>query len=138
LASLQKGENMDFEGIVCPACAFSLNEEMLEKRLKCPNCGTNLKQKKFLGFLEYLMMQGIVSNLDFFDEDLYNDERKMDEDRELLDETDPNEYEDKSEQFERYEDSVNTDKNVTDESEFRAWDGVEDDWQEFNKKKDEK
>ena len=51
---------------------------------------------------------------------------------------DPNEYEDKSEQFERYEDSVNTDKNVTDESEFRAWDGVEDDWQEFNKKKDEK
>ena len=38
-----------------------------------------------------------------FEKNLYNDERKI-EDRELLDETDPNEYEDKSEQFERYED----------------------------------
>ena len=97
---------MDFEGIVCPACAFPLEEEMLAKKLKCPNCATNLKQKKYLGFLEYLMMQGIVSNIDFFDEDLYGDERKNEEGRELLDETDPNEYENKSEKFERYEDSI--------------------------------
>ena len=129
---------MDFEGIVCPACAFPLKEEMLENNLKCPNCTTNLKQKKFLGFLEYLMMQGIVSNIDFFDEVLYGDERKSEEGKELLDETDPNEYEDKSEKFERYEDSINVDKNVTDEEEFREWDGVEEDWQEFNKKKNEK
>ena len=129
---------MDFEGIVCPACAFPLKEEMLENSLKCPNCTTNLKQKKFLGFLEYLMMQGIVSNKDFFDEVLYGDERKSEEGKELLDETDPNEYEDKSEKFERYEDSINVDKNVTDEEEFREWDGVEEDWQEFNKKKNEK
>tara|TARA_B100001250_G_C19782764_1_gene782640 strand:+ start:1086 stop:1475 length:390 start_codon:yes stop_codon:yes gene_type:complete len=129
---------MDFEGIVCPACAFPLKEEMLENSLKCPNCTTNLKQKKFLGFLEYLMMQGIVSNIDFFDEVLYGDERKSEEGKELLDETDPNEYEDKSEKFERYEDSINVDKNVTDEEEFREWDGVEEDWQEFNKKKNEK
>tara|TARA_Y100001970_G_C14204641_1_gene843214 strand:- start:514 stop:897 length:384 start_codon:yes stop_codon:yes gene_type:complete len=127
---------MDFEGIVCPACAYPLEEEMLENNLKCKNCATNLKQKKFLGFLEYLMMQGIVSNLDFFDESLY--ERESDEGKELLDETDPNEYEDKSEQFERYEDSINADKNITDEEEFREWDGVEDDWQEFNKKKNDK
>lgn len=129
---------MDFEGIVCPACAFPLKEEMLENNLKCPNCTTNLKQKKFLGFLEYLMMQGIVSNIDFFDEVLYGDERKSEEGKELLDETDPNEYENKSEKFERYEDSINVDKNVTDEEEFREWDGVEEDWQEFNKKKNEK
>ena len=128
---------MDFEGIVCPACAFPLEEEMLAKKLKCPNCATNLKQKKYLGFLEYLMMQGIVSNIDFFDEDLYGDERKNEEGRELLDETDPNEYENKSEKFERYEDSINVDKNVTDEEEFREWDGVEEDGQEFNKKKNE-
>ena len=128
---------MDFEGIVCPACAFPLKEEMLENNLKCPNCTTNLKQKKFLGFLEYLMMQGIVSNIDFFDEVLYGDERKSEEGKEMLDETDPNEYEDKSEKFERYEDSINVDKNVTDEEEFREWDGVEEDWQEFNKKKNE-
>ena len=127
---------MDFEGIVCPACAYPLEESMLENNLKCTNCATNLKQKKFLGFLEYLMMQGIVSNLDFFDESLY--ERESDEGKELLDETDPNEYEDKSEQFERYEDSINADKNVTDEEEFREWDGVEDDWQEFNKNKNDK
>ena len=128
---------MDFEGIVCPACVFPLEEKMLETKLKCPNCATNLKQKKYLGFLEYLMMQGIVSNIDFFDEVLYGDERKNEEGKELLDETDPNEYEDKSEKFERYEDSINVDKNVTDEEEFREWDGVEDDWQEFNKKKNE-
>ena len=126
---------MDFEGIVCPACSAPLDERLLEENnLKCKNCVTNLKQKKFLGFLEYLMMQGIVSNLDFFDEVLYGDERKNDEGKELLDETDPNEYEDKSEQFERYEDSLNVDKNITDEKEFREWDGVEEDWQEFNKK----
>ena len=122
---------MNFEGIVCPACSASLDEEMLENNLKCANCATNLKQKKFLGFLEYLMMQGIVSNLDFFDEVLYGDERKNDEGKELLDETDPNEYEDKSEQFERYEDSINADKNITDEEEFREWDGIEEDWQEL-------
>ncbi len=128
---------MDFEGIVCPACSATLDEQLLEEnKLKCANCATNLKQKKFLGFLEYLMMQGIVSNLDFFDEVLYGDERENEEGKELLDETDPNEYEDKSEQFERYEDSLNVDKNVTDEKEFREWDGVEDDWQEFNKKND--
>ena len=129
---------MDFEGIVCPACSFPLQEEMLENNLKCTNCSTNLKQKKFLGFLEYLMMQGIVSNLDFFDEVLYGDERKNEESKELLDETEPNEYEDKSEQFERYEDSLNVDKNITNEEEFREWDGVEDDWQEFNKNKNDK
>ena len=26
---------------------------------------------------------------------------------------------------------------ITDEEEFREWDGVEEDWQEFNKKKNE-
>ena len=129
---------MEFENLICPSCSGSLDEGLLQKKLQCSNCGINLKQKKFLGFLEYLMMNGISSNLDFFDVDLYGDERKNEEDKELKDETDPNEYENKSEVFERYEDSVNTDKNITDEVDFRKWEGVEEDWQEFNKKKEKK
>ena len=127
---------MELEGLICPACSTSLNEAMLEEKLQCHTCGTNLKNKKFLGFLEFLMMQGIVSNLDFFDQDIYGDERKNEELQELKDETDPNEYEDKSEKFERYEDTIKIKENATDEEDFREWEGVEDDWEEFNKKKD--
>ena len=99
---------MEFEGLICPACSTPLKEELLEEKLQCQTCGTNLKHRKFLGFLEFLMMQGIVSNLDFFDEQLYGDEKKSEESKELKDETDPNEFEDKSEKFERYEDTVTT------------------------------
>ena len=103
----------------------------------CPHCHTKLKQKKYLAFLEFLMMQGLVEDMDFFDQSLYGDEiKKSETEEELLDETTHDEYEDKSEQFERYEDSLNVDKNITDEKEFREWDGVEYDWQEFNKKND--
>ena len=129
---------MQLEGLICPACSSELDERHLEDKLQCIQCGSNLKNKKYLGFLEFLMMQGIVSNIDFFDHDIYGEERKNEEGRELLDETDPNEYEDKSEQFERYEDSVQVDKNTTDEDEFREWEGVDDDWEEFNRQKKEK
>ncbi len=81
------------------------------------------------------MMQGIVSNLDFFDEQLYGDEKKNEEGKELKDETDPNEYEDKSEKFERYEDTMTSNEKTTDEADFREWEGVEDDWEDFNRKK---
>ncbi len=126
---------MEFEGLICPACSTPLDEELLEEKLQCQLCGTNLKQKKFLGFLEFLMMQGIVSNLDFFDEQLYGDEKKNEEGKELKDETDPNEYEDKSEKFERYEDTMTSNEKTTDEADFREWEGVEDDWEDFNRKK---
>ena len=127
---------MEFEGLICPACSTPLKEELLEEKLQCQTSGTNLKNKKFLGFLEFLMMQGIVSNLDFFDEQLYGDEKKSEEGKELKDETDPNEYEDKSEKFERYEDTVTAVEKTTDEEDFREWEGVEEDWEDFNRKKE--
>ena len=56
---------MAFEGLICPACSNQLDEIMLEEKMVCPNCNTNLKQKKFLAFLEFLMMNGLVTNIDF-------------------------------------------------------------------------
>ena len=53
---------MAFEGLICPACSSSLDEqEMLAGNLVCSYCKTNLKQKKYLAFLEYLIMVGICS-----------------------------------------------------------------------------
>ena len=126
---------MSFEGIICPKCSNSILEEHLEEKLSCPSCGVNLKDKRFLGFLEFLMMQGIVSNIDFFDEILYGDEIKKNEtEKEQKDETDPDEYEDKSARI-KYVDAKHDLKEVTtDEEEFREWDGIEEDWQEFNRK----
>ena len=41
---------MAFEGLICPACSNPLDERNLEDNMICPNCNTNLKQKKFLAF----------------------------------------------------------------------------------------
>ena len=61
----------DFNELLCPVCEWPLTEEGLRKKLVCPHCKTNLKQPQFINFLEYLIAQGIVENLDFFDETLY-------------------------------------------------------------------
>ena len=84
------------EGLICPACTTPVEEDILQKALICPHCKTNLKQKKFLAFIEYLIMHGLV-DVDFFDEVLYGEGvKKSVEEKELEDETDPDEYEDKS------------------------------------------
>ena len=125
---------MAFEGLICPACTTPVEEDILQKALICPHCKTNLKQKKFLAFIEYLIMHGLV-DVDFFDEVLYGEGvKKSVEEKELEDETDPDEYEDKSERI-NYVDIKHDLKEVTtDEEEFREWDGIEEDWQEFNRK----
>ena len=125
---------MAFEGLICPACTTPVEEDILHKALICPHCKTNLKQKKFLAFIEYLIMHGLV-DVDFFDEVLYGEGvKKSVEEKELEDETDPDEYEDKSERI-KYVDIKHDLKEVTtDEEEFREWDGIEEDWQEFNRK----
>ena len=94
-------EDVSFEGLICPACSSPLDENQLDQKIICPHCKTNLKQKKYLAFLEYLMMVGVVSNLDFFDETLYGDEieHKTVEEKELEDFTNPEDYEDKSEKL---------------------------------------
>tara|TARA_Y100000590_G_scaffold372655_1_gene435835 strand:+ start:212 stop:622 length:411 start_codon:yes stop_codon:yes gene_type:complete len=129
-------EDMNFEGLICPACSSTLNEDELDQKIVCPHCKTNLKQKKYLAFLEFLMMQGIV-DIDFFDQSLYTvDTTRTVEERELQDETDPEEYENKAERMQYIEEKHDLKEVTTDESEFREWDGLDEDWQEFNKKQD--
>ena len=86
---------MAFEGLICPACSNTLDEELLKDKLICVKCKTNLKQKKYVAFLEYLMMTGIVSDLDFFDQTIYGDEieHKTIEEKELEDFTNPEDSE---------------------------------------------
>ena len=128
---------MAFEGLICPACSSSLDEKiMIKGNLICQKCNTNLKQKKYLAFLEYLMMSGIVSHIDFFDQTLYGHEieQKTTEEKELEDFTNPEDYEDKTEKFKNYDENVDLNEVTTDEESFREWDGIEEDWEDFNKK----
>ena len=127
---------MPFEGLICPACSSTLSEKELKDKLICIHCNTNLKQKKYLAFLEYLMMVGIVSNIDFFDETLYGDEieHKTVEEKELEDFTNPEDYEDATEKFKHFDETADLKEVTTDEETFRKWDGLEEDWEDFNKK----
>ena len=53
------------EGLICPVCENTIEEIDLKESLKCPNCSVDLKNRKYLDFLEFLMANGIVENLDF-------------------------------------------------------------------------
>ncbi len=55
--------------VLSPCCDEEIKVSEIGKKLKCPLCNTNLKQRTFLPFLEYLMENGHVENLDFFDLD---------------------------------------------------------------------
>ena len=132
---------MVFEGLICPNCSGELDEKQISNGdLKCPHCKVNIRQKKYLAFLEYLMMVGIVPDLDFFDETLYGDEieHKSVEEKELEDFTNPEDYEDKTEKFKHYDENVDLNEVTTDEESFRKWDGIEEDWEDFNKEKKDK
>ena len=126
----------DFEGLICPACSNPIDEEYLSKNLTCLKCKTNLKDKEYLAFIEFLIMHGII-DVNFFDHTLYGEEvARATEEEELRDETDPNEYEDKSQRI-NYDEKHDLKEVTTHEEEFREWDGIEEDWQEFNKKNNE-
>ena len=72
--------------ILSPCCDEEIRVSDIGDKLKCPLCKTNLKQRAFLPFLEYLMENGHVENLDFFDLDLYNqDKESLDSQDEELD-----------------------------------------------------
>ena len=133
---------MTFEGIICPACSGSLDEELLSKKLQCQHCGVKFKQKKYLAFMEYLISNGIVDNLDFFDKSLYGDEVEIKtiEEQELSDETNPDDYEAKVDRMKFAEDNpgVENTEITTKEEEFRKWDGIDEDWMEFNQKDEKK
>lgn len=127
---------MKLEGIVCPECNEPLKEEELAKSLVCPKCRTNLKNRKYLDFVEFLMTQGIVTDMDFFDQALYGADAVFEQDIEALDETDPNEFERIERQIRNLDEDIELNEVTTDEEEFRQWEGLEDDWEEFNRRQD--
>ena len=130
---------MTFEGLICPNCSGQLDEEELKSGIFiCPHCGKNLKNKKYIAFIEYIIMIGLVSDLDFFDHSIYGDEieHKTTEEKELEDFTNPEDYEDKSEKMKNYDETADLKEVTTDESQFREWDGIDDDWEEFNSREE--
>ena len=127
---------MEIEGLVCPECNEPLDEKELAKSLVCPNCRTNLKSRKYLDFVEFVMAQGIVTDMDFFDQALYGADAAFEQDMEEGDETDPNEFERLDHQIKNLDEDVDLNEVTTDEEEFRQWEGIEEDWEEFNRRQD--
>ena len=121
------------EGLICPSCENTIEEIDLKDSLKCPNCKTDLKDRKYLDFLEFLMANGIVENLDFFDQDVYSDDVD-DLDQTKEEEGDPSEYEKKKDVFNIYENELFPKNVEADETEgYTEFDGINDDWEEFKK-----
>ena len=122
------------EGLICPACENTVEEIDLKYSLKCPKCGTDLKDRKYLDFLEFLMANGIVENLDFFDQVIYSDDVD-DLDQTKEEEGDPGEYEKKKDVFNIYESELFPKNIEADATEgYTEFDGINDDWQEFNER----
>ena len=86
------------EGIICPVCENTLEEVDLRDSLVCPHCRADLKDRKFLDFLEFLMANGIVDNLDFFDPEVYSEDVD-DLDQTKEEEGDPSEFEKKKDHY---------------------------------------
>ena len=122
------------EGSICPICESTLEEVDLKESLICVHCKTDLRDRKFLDFLEYLMANGIVENLDFFDIDVYREdiERLDPEDEE---EVDPSEYEKRKETFSLYENEMvqQQSKQEGEDTAYEEFKGIEEDWEDFNK-----
>ena len=80
------------EGIICPNCGATLEEVDIKESLTCVHCKTDLKDRKYLDFLEYLMANGLIEDLDFFDQKVYSEdvERLEPDDEE---DVDPNDFE---------------------------------------------
>ena len=106
------------EGLICPVCENTIEEIDLKESLKCPNCSVDLKNRKYLDFLEFLMANGIVENLDFFDPKVYSDDID-DLDQTKEEEGDPSEYEKKKDLFNIYENELHP-KNVEENEEKKS------------------
>ena len=126
------------EGLICPACENTIEEIDLKDSLKCTNCKIDLKDRKYLDFLEFLMANGIVENLDFFDQDVYSDDVD-DLDQTKEEEGDPSEYEKKKDVFNIYENELFPKNVEEDQTEgYTEFEGINDDWEEFNERTFEK
>ena len=126
------------EGLICPACENTIEEIDLKDSLKCANCKTDLKDRKYLDFLEFLMANAIVENLDFFDQDVYSDDVD-DLDQTKEEEGEPSEYEKKKDVFNIYENELFPKNVEEDQTEgYTEFEGINDDWEEFNERTFEK
>ena len=127
---------MALEGIICPECSVPLHEEELKKKVVCPSCNTDLKQPKYLDFIEYLIANGIVVDIDFFDMKLYKNELER-LDPADQEEVDPQDYEKKKDTFSLFEEDSEPIKQKSESEDIDDWEGLEEDWEEFNRRDDE-
>ena len=135
------------EDLVCPECGQPLSEEQLKKSLVCTHCKKNLRNPKYLNFLELLVFYDIVDDIDFFDVNLYGDEM-LKEEREDYDEpdVDPSKFEKHKDVWDEFEDELAREKNLKGETEeSNAWNIfedniiIDDDWDdELNQENHEK
>ncbi len=124
------------EGIICPACEAPLEEVDIRESLTCKNCKTDLQDRRFLDFLEFLMANGMVEDLDFFDQKVYSEdvERLEPDDEE---DVDPNDFEKKKDIFSLYESEMEMYKQKAEDEEIKGYEdfeGIEEEWQDFNKR----
>ncbi|MEE2876301.1 MAG: hypothetical protein VX822_00760 [Candidatus Neomarinimicrobiota bacterium] len=121
---------MHSEGLICPQCSSPLEEEDIKESLVCLNCKTDLQNATYLDFIEYLVANGIVKDIDFFDMKIYKDEiERLDPtDQE---EVDPQDFEKKKDTFSLFEEEVETVEKDNTEN-LDVWEGLEEDWEEFN------
>ena len=122
--------NLDqIDEVLSPCCDEEIKVSEIGKKLKCPLCNTNLKQRAFLPFLEYLMENGHVENLDFFDLDLYNQDKENlgaeDEDLDL------EKYEVKKDSLNIYEEDKKFDNSDSETKDSIDESAVSSDWTKF-------
>jgi len=118
------------EGIICPNCGANINEEDLRKKLACPLCKKDLKDRSYLDFLEYLMTNGIVENLDFFDAAVYSEDIER-FDHEDEDDVEITEHEKRKDTFNLYENEM-VKQQDEEELDYKDFEGLDEDWEDFN------
>ena len=124
------------EGIICPNCGASLEDIDIKESLTCRYCKVNLKDRKYLDFLEYLMANGLIEDLDFFDQKVYSEdvERLEPDDEE---DVDPAEFEKKKDIFSLYESEMEMYKQKAEDDEIKGYEdfeGIEEEWEDFNQR----
>ena len=119
------------EGIICPNCGANINEADLRKKLACPHCKKDLKDRSYLDFLEYLMTNGIVENLDFFDTAVYSEDIER-FDHEDEDDVEITEHEKRKDTFNLYENEMVKQQEEEEELNYKDFEGLDEDWEDFN------
>jgi len=113
------------EDLACPECGATLKEEDLRESLTCKSCKTKLRDPKYIDFLELLVYNDVVDDIDFFDMSLYGDEI-LKEEREDYDEPDidPAKFEKRKEVWDEFEDDIELKEGLKDDTDIEddAWD----------------